>query len=75
VSTITPKQALDYLERWRIFREREARELSATSMDERARQLGVIMASRSLFERDPHREHLVEEVRQRWMRIHRAQDG
>jgi hypothetical protein len=75
VSVITPQQALDYLERWKIVREREARELHATSMEERARQLGVLMTSRTLFECDPGREHLVEEVRQRWMRIHRAQGG
>ena len=74
MTAITPQQALDYLERWKIAKEREAHELHATSMDERARQLSVLMASRSLFKRDPHREHLVEEVRQRWMRIHQALD-
>jgi hypothetical protein len=75
VSAITPQQALGYLERWKIVREREIREQRATSMDDRARQLSVLMASGSLFARDPHREHLVEEVRQRWMRIHQALHG
>jgi hypothetical protein len=74
VTAITPQQVLDYRERWKIANAREAHELLATSMDEQARRLSVLMASRSLFDRDPHREHLVEEVRQRWMRIHRALD-
>jgi hypothetical protein len=74
VTVITPQQVLDYLERWKIANEREVHELPATSMDERARQLSVLMASRSLFKRDPHREHLIKEVRRRWMRIHQALD-
>jgi hypothetical protein len=72
VTTITRQEALAYLERWKLVREREARDQRATSMDERARQLSVLMASRFLFERDPNRERLVEEVRQRWTRIHQV---
>jgi hypothetical protein len=75
VTIITKQQALAYLERWKIVREREAGSQRATSMDERAQQLSVLMASRFLFERDPNRERLVEGVRQRWMQIHQVLDG
>jgi hypothetical protein len=73
VTAITAQQALDYQERWKIAKEREVHELHASSLDERARQSSVLMASHSLFRRDPHREQLAEEVRQRWMRIRHAQ--
>lgn len=74
MTAISKQQAPDYLERWKIVREWEARGKHATTMDERAQQLSVLMASRFLFECDPNRERLVEEVRQRWMHIHRALD-
>jgi hypothetical protein len=75
VTAITKQQALAYLERWKIVREREARGQRVTTMDERAQQLSVLMASRFLFKHDPNRERLVDEVRQRWMRIHQILDG
>jgi hypothetical protein len=74
VTAITKQEARDYLERWKILRARETCDRDATSMDERARQLSVLMASRFLFERDTNRERLVDEVRLRWTRIHRALD-
>jgi hypothetical protein len=72
MTAMTPQQGQDYLERWKLVRERESLERRAASFEERGRQLSVLMDSGSLFGRDPHRERLVEVVRLRWMRIHKA---
>jgi len=69
---ITPEQAREYLDRWRLVREAELEELRSTSMEMKLRQLSVLMASHDLFPPDPAREGLAAEVRDRWARIREA---
>lgn len=72
MAAITPKDARNYLNRWNVVREAEATELRGTSMEIKARQLAVLMASRNLFRPDQTREHEIDDVRARWARIRRA---
>lgn len=72
MSSITPDDALRYLERWKLVEEREIAELRNTPIEVKARQVGVLMASRDLFREDPDRERGVREVRARWVRIRKA---
>ncbi|MBL8271558.1 hypothetical protein [Steroidobacter sp.] len=75
MASITPKDARTYLNRWDLVREAEATELRAASMDTKARQLAVLMASRDLFRRDESRDQEIVDVRDRWTRIRRAMSG
>ena len=75
MSSITPDDALRYLERWKLVEEREITELRNTPIEVKARQVGVLMASRDLFREDPDRERGVREVRARWVRIRKALAG
>jgi hypothetical protein len=72
---MTPEDAHQYLERWRLVEEREITELRRTSTDTKARQLSALMASRELFGQDPDREKGVREVRARWARLRKALGG
>ena len=72
MTAITPEQALEYLERWKLVRKAEAEELRTTSMDTKLQQLTVLMASRSLFPDDCHRERQVGVIRARWAQIRKA---
>lgn len=69
MSTITPKDARNYLQRWSLVREAEASELRSTSMELKARQLSVLMASRNLFRADDSRDREISDIRQRWALI------
>lgn len=75
MAAITSKQAKDYLNRWKLVRELELRELRNASLDVKARQLAVLMASRELFRKDSERENEVNVVRERWTRIRSALRG
>lgn len=72
MATLTPEEAMSYLNRWKLVREVEAQELSNSSFDTRLQQLSVLMASRELFPQDPNREAMVQTVRDRWIRIRQA---
>jgi hypothetical protein len=43
---ITPADAQAYLNRWNLVRDKEPAELRGTSMETKARQLSIMMASR-----------------------------
>ncbi|MGH8285564.1 MAG: hypothetical protein ACRETT_07335 [Steroidobacteraceae bacterium] len=75
MTSISPKQARDYLDRWKLVKEVEANELRTVSMETKLRQLAVLMASRNLFGDDRDRETRVREVRDRWTRIRAALHG
>lgn len=75
MAAITPEQANAFLARWTVVNQAQIQELQATSIETRVRQLSTLMASRELFHPDPDRESRVEDVRERWARIHRALDG
>lgn len=75
MSTITPKDARSYLQRWSLVQEAEARELRGTSMELKARQLSVLMASRNLFRADETRDREISDVRKRWAMIRSALRG
>ncbi len=75
MSSLTPEDAHQYLERWRLVEEQEIRELQNTSMETKARQSAALMASRGLFGDDPDREQGVREVRRRWALLRKALGG
>jgi hypothetical protein len=72
MSSVTPKQARLYLERWDLVEAFELEQLRNTSIETKARQLSALMASRDLFGEDVDRDTGVREVRERWARIRRA---
>jgi len=72
VTSITPKQAHDYLDRWKLVKQAEVAELRASPLATKAQQLAVLMASRTLFGTDPNRERQIQEVRDRWALIRHA---
>ena len=75
MASITREQAQAFLARWKLVKQAQVQELQATSLETKVRQLSTLMASRELFRPDPDRELLVEDVRGRWARSHRALDG
>jgi hypothetical protein len=75
MAEITPKDARTYLNRWNLVREVEDRELRAASMELKARQLSVLMASRGLFSQDRSRDQEIVDVRARWARIRSTLSG
>ena len=72
MNSISPEQARQYLERWKLVRQAEVEELRTTSLETKLQQLTVLMASRSLFRGDRDRENQVLEIRDRWARIRQA---
>lgn len=74
MARITRDHARSYLARWKRLDEAQIRELRATSIETRLRQLSALMASREFFIPDPERQRGVEDVRQRWARIRLAFD-
>jgi hypothetical protein len=72
---ITAKDAHSFLSRWALVREMEEAELRRSSMDVKARQLAVLMASHELFSRDRMRDQELTRVRERWATIRRALSG
>jgi hypothetical protein len=74
MSLITPKQAREFRERWRVSREAETAALRESSMEMRLRQLSALIGSRALFGLDPDRERGIEQVRERWAQIRKASD-
>lgn len=75
MAAITSEQAQSYLSRWKPVRELELDELRKASMDLKARQLAVLLASRDLFRSDDTREREAKAVRERWARIRKALSG
>ncbi|MEP7314403.1 MAG: hypothetical protein ABI859_17590 [Pseudomonadota bacterium] len=72
MTTLTPKQARDYLDRWKLVRGAENDALRTSSLEIRLRQLAVLMACRPFLGNDPNRDLRVQEVRERWERIRRS---
>lgn len=75
MAATTSKQAQNYLDRWKLVHEVEIQELRNASLDLKARQLAVLMASRDLFRGDPDRQKDVDVVRERWAKIRGALRG
>jgi hypothetical protein len=75
MTSITPKQARAFLDRWKMIRELGADELRDSSLETRLRQLSALVGSRQLFNVDADRERRVAEVRERWARIRKALDA
>lgn len=75
MGSVSPEDARQYLERWKLVEEREITELRNTPIDIKARQLGALMASRHLFREDPDRERGIREVQARWARLRKALGG
>lgn len=72
MTAITSRQARSYLDRWKLVHEAEVQELRNASLDIKARQLAVLMASRDLFKADVEREMEVDAIRERWALIRGA---
>jgi hypothetical protein len=72
MNSITPEQAREYLQRWKLVRQAESEELRKVSMETKLQQLAVLMASRGLFGSDRERDSRVGEIRDRWARIRQA---
>ena len=72
MTAITPKQALEFLDRLKIIREAETDELRKTSMVTKFSQISTLFGSRHLFEVDPDRQRRIDEVRGRWAKIRQA---
>jgi hypothetical protein len=68
-SRITAEEARAWRERWRLVNEAEIEELRATPVEQKFRQLAVLMASADLFPRTPVDEAEDEAVREVWMRL------
>lgn len=75
MGAITPEDARQDLERWRLVEEQEIAELRNTPVETKARQLGALMASQSLFREEPDRERGVRQVRARWGGLRKALGG
>lgn len=72
MATLTPEEAMSYLDRWKLVSKLEAQERRNSSFDTRLQQLSVLMASRELFPQNPNREAMEQAVRDRWIRIRQA---
>lgn len=72
---ISPEQAFEYLNRWKLVRRTEVDQLRSASMETKLRQLEVLMASRGLFRDDPERDRQADELRDRWALIRKASSG
>jgi hypothetical protein len=72
MGSLTPEDAHQFLDRWRLVEEQEICELRNTPIETKARQLAALMASRGLFGEDPDREQGVLDVRARWARLRKA---
>lgn len=75
MTAITPEQAREYLDRWRLVKQAEAEQLRTVGLETKLRQLSVLMTSRALFQSDRDRERRVQQVRERWLRIHEVLRG
>ncbi len=72
MSSISPKDAKLYIERWALANQREIEELRATPIAVKLRQLISLMASASVFHDSVARRIDEEEVRARWQKIKSA---
>jgi hypothetical protein len=75
MAAITPEQTREYLERWKLVKATEAKQLQRTPMETKLQQLAVLMASRALFPEDPQRQREVAVIRDRWAQIRKALGG
>ncbi|HEY0683775.1 MAG TPA: hypothetical protein VGD45_15690 [Steroidobacter sp.] len=75
MATLDPKDARNYLARWELVHKVEVAQLRETSMETKARQLAVLMASRELFAKDQKRDQEIADVRARWAKIRSALSG
>jgi len=72
---MTPEEARDYIQRWKLVREIETDELQRTPIEAKLRQLAALMASRHLFGPEPDRESQISDVRARWTRLRQVLGG
>ena len=72
MSSMTPKQAREYIDRWKLVEEAELAELRLLAIETKLQQLAVLMASRSLFGDDLNREAHARDVGGRWAQIRQA---
>lgn len=75
MASITPEQALAYLQRFELLAEVQAAELQHASVESRFRQLSALMSSRHLFRAETDREQDVSIARERWDRLRQALGG
>lgn len=75
MAVMTPGEAQDYIQRWKLVHEIEAAELQRTPVEAKLRQLAALMASRHLFGPDSDRERQISEVRDRWARLRQVLGG
>ncbi len=75
MAAMTPEEAQNYIQRWKLVREIEAAELRRTPIETKLRQLAALMASHSLFGPEPDRERQIAEVRDRWARLRQVLGG
>jgi hypothetical protein len=69
---IAPEQARAYVLRWAEMTRHETMELRAATIEQKARQLDALMASRDLLPAGSHAEREAAELRERWRRIRAA---
>jgi hypothetical protein len=72
MSSISPDEAREYLDRWRQVTDAQSRLMRVESMEIRLRQLSTLMFSRELFGSDIEREARAAQVRERWLRMREA---
>lgn len=63
---LTPEQARAYVRRWELVNEREREELRAMTIDEKLRQVAMLMASAKALGWDERLDAEDAEVRERW---------
>jgi len=68
---MTRAQALDYRRRWKLVNAREQRELRKTPVAVKFQQLAALMGSVDAMGWREALEEGVEEVRARWVKLHR----
>ncbi len=72
---LTPEQARSFVDRWRLVNEAEIAELRATPIEDRFRQLAVLIASVEELGWAQALEAETEITRERWQRLRRAYGG
>lgn len=71
----TPEQTRAYLRRWERVNEREREELRAMTIDEKLRQVAVLMASAKVLGWDQQLDAEDAEVRERWRLLRERLNG
>jgi hypothetical protein len=72
MATLSPDDARRYLSRWTLVNEQERRELQATSVQTKFRQLAALMQSATIFADSDARLDEDDDIRARWQKIRLA---